>query len=159
MQKREMADQITVRLGTYRRRATVTLNWWMKNQPHGTTSNQLVQAFLPHAEAVKLARKELLELYARMEGMQRAVDKASSSILQAATQVPALPRLLLRRWPIALPATRRAYLRLTYVRLLDVRLDRVARAWDAAATGAAACVACALRPSVPPAGHGRCSWH
>jgi len=63
----------------------------MKDAPHGAASNQLVQAFLPHAEAVKLARKELMELYARMEGMQRAVDKASSAILQAASQVELEP--------------------------------------------------------------------
>jgi hypothetical protein len=134
-----MGDQGPVRLGTYRRRAKVVLKWWTKNESHDASSNQLVQAFLPHAEAVKLARKELMELYARMEGMQRAVDKASSSILQAASQVPPLARPLLHRAHPP-PATWKGYLRPTHVRRLDVRLDRAVRAWDAAAGGAVACV-------------------
>jgi hypothetical protein len=83
-----------VRMGTIRRRATVALKWWAKDSSSADSSNQqlasLVQAFLPHAEAVKSARKELWELFARMEGMQRTIDKASSSILEAASQVPTL---------------------------------------------------------------------
>jgi len=144
VQQREM-EQGPVRLGTYRRRAGVILKWWMKDAPHGAASNQLVQAFLPHAEAVKLARKELMELYARMEGMQRAVDKASSAILQAASQVPPLVPRASAEMAHRPSGHTEGYLGPTHIRRLGVRLDRVVQACDAAAGSTAACVAFAVK--------------